>query len=471
MKHARFHLWSLLTLALVVRLLSLSVSPLMDTTEARYAEMARLMVDTGNWLTPQFDYGVPFWGKPPLFAWMSAAGIELMGVNELAVRLPHWAAGMLVLMLMAWFAKQLGTSGLITSLVLATCGIFVIASGAVMTDMALTLAMVLAMVGFYQCLQGNRTWGYLVFVGLALGLLAKGPLIMVLVGVAILPWLWLHNGVIGSLKLLLQRLPIVSGSLLMLAIALPWYLMAEVATPGFLNYFFIGEHFKRFLVSGWQGDLYGKAHDEPFGMIWLFWLYSGMPWSLVLPLLIWRRRKQARQLFFENKALSYLAMWMLSPMLLFTLSGNILPAYVLPGIPAIGVIIAILLGGEASQKLWFNLFAGGIPVLLMIALLIAGIDTFDRKSDKYLLNNTKPKVPLYYVDHRPFSGQFYSGGQAKLLQDLEILKAIPQVQLVGKPDQVNPIVTRFRLNCEVVYTAKSQRSLYHCSVSQTYGKD
>ena len=61
----RTHLWMLLVGTMLLRLLTLNTYPLMDTTEARYGEMARLMVETGNWLTPLFDYGVPFWGKPP----------------------------------------------------------------------------------------------------------------------------------------------------------------------------------------------------------------------------------------------------------------------------------------------------------------------------------------------------------------------------------------------------------------------
>lgn len=97
------HLWLLLAFALLLRLISLAAYPLMDTTEARYGEMARLMVETGNWLTPQFDYGVPFWGKPPLFTWMSAYGIELFGLNEFAVRAPHWLAALRRLfLLLSW---------------------------------------------------------------------------------------------------------------------------------------------------------------------------------------------------------------------------------------------------------------------------------------------------------------------------------------------------------------------------------
>ena len=60
----------------------------------------------------------------------------------------------------------------------------------------------------------------------------------------------------------------------MLALAVPWYVMAEQATPGFLDYFLVGEHFRRFTVSGWEGDLYGNAHTEPLGTIWLFWVYA-----------------------------------------------------------------------------------------------------------------------------------------------------------------------------------------------------
>ncbi|MEC8483053.1 MAG: phospholipid carrier-dependent glycosyltransferase, partial [Pseudomonadota bacterium] len=263
------HLWMILVFALLLRLVSLTTYPLMDTTEARYGEMARLMVETGNWLTPQFDYGIPFWGKPPLFTWMSALGIETFGLSEFAVRAPHWLAGVLTILLMAWMTKRVGFNPLLTAVELATCGIFSISAGAVMTDMALTLSLTMAMMGFYFAWLGGenqRFWGYLGFFGLACGLLAKGPLVLVLMGLAVGPWLWLQHGFIGAFKVLWQRFPLISGMGLMLAVALPWYLLAEQATPGFLDYFLVGEHFKRFVVSGWQGDLYGSAHDEPRGM-------------------------------------------------------------------------------------------------------------------------------------------------------------------------------------------------------------
>lgn len=462
MKSDRLSLWLLLAVALTIRLLSLGAYPLMDTTEARYGEMARLMVETGNWLTPQFDYGIPFWGKPPLFSWMSAAGIKLLGVSELAVRLPHWLAGILVIILMAWFARRLGTSGLASAVVLASSIGFAVFAGTVMTDMALTLGMTLAMIGFYLCWRGERLWGYVGFAGLGLGLLAKGPLIIVLMGMAVMPWLFLQHGFKGGFKELWRRFPLLQGGFLMLAIALPWYLLAEAATPGFLDYFIVGEHFKRFLISGWEGDLYGTAHREAYGTIWFFWLLAAIPWSFVLPVLLWKQRRKLIRHSAEHQTLSFLLLWMLSPMLLFTLSGNILPAYVLPGIPALGVLITMLLGPKSTKKLWFLALAVMAPLLLSLALVDIDAGTGERNSDKRLLTQIQPDLPTYYIGFRPFSGQFYSEGKATLLESNAALASLPQVQLIGKANHVDPIIKHYQLSCVVEYTAKSGRSLYRC---------
>lgn len=469
MRFNRVHLWGILGAALLIRLLTLGAYPLMDTTEARYGEMARLMTETGNWITPQFDYGVPFWGKPPLFTWMSAFGIETLGVSEFAVRVPHWIAGVVVIVMMAMFAKRLGYSGLVTAVVLATCGIFSIAAGAVMTDMALTLGLTLAMLGFYLHWQSHQQgcrpkyWGYVGFVGLAIGLLAKGPLVIVLMGLAVVPWLMLQHGAVNGVKLLWQRFPLVKGTLLMLAIALPWYVLAERATPGFLDYFIIGEHVKRFLVSGWQGDLYGSAHDEVRGTIWLFWLYSAAPWSLVLPILMWRKRKAfASNLHRQQGLVSFLLFWLLSPLILFTFSGNILPAYVLPGVPAIGLLIAILVSDMEEDKKWFKLTACVVPTLLIIAVGFIHFDVGDKRSDKVVLAMADPDIVTYYVGSRPFSGQFYSSGKAKLLKDESLLDRLPQVQLIGEQPVVDKLVQERQLDCIIEFTAKSRRSLYRC---------
>lgn len=467
------HLWLLLGFALLLRLISLATYPLMDTTEARYGEMARLMAETGNWLTPQFDYGVPFWGKPPLFTWMSAASIKLLGVSEFAVRLPHWIAGVLTIGLIAFFAKKTGINALVASIVLATCGIFSIAAGAVMTDMALTLSTTLTMIGFYHCWQNTNSkaqwWGYLFFIGLACGLLAKGPVAIVIAGLALLPWLILQHGFIGAFREFWDRFPVKFGVLIMCAIALPWYVLAEIATPGFIDYFIVGEHFKRFVESGWQGDLYGSAHDQPRGMIWLFWLQSALPWSLVLPILFWKRRALInKEASFDTKLVSFLFLWLISPMVLFTMAGNILPAYVLPGIPALGLLIAMLIKNHDIK--WVSGTAAVLPVLLMLAILVLNLGKADEKSDRVIFDHIKSADPVFYIGKRPFSAQFYSYGQAAKLDIERNAFEFPQnYYLVGKSRDVMPVLEAKGLNCTADYVARSERVLYRCKAENAAG--
>lgn len=460
------HLWGLLGFTLLLRLLSLDMYPLMDTTEARYGEMARLMVETGNWLTPQFDYGIPFWGKPPLFVWSSALGVEMLGLSEFALRLPHWLAGVATLGIMAWFAKRLGYSSTITTTVLASCLVFLISSGTIMTDMLLTLGMTIAMVGFYLCWEQpsqNKYWGYIGFVGLAIGLLAKGPVIIVLMALAITPWIIFYYGLFNSFKQLWQRIPLVTGGLLMLAIALPWYVLAEQATEGFLDYFIIGEHFKRFTDSGWQGDLYGVAHDEPRGKIWLFWLIVALPWSFVLPSLLWRRYKQTKlpqPTNNENKLLFFLLFWLVAPMLLFTMAGNILPTYILPGIPALGLLIAMLT--QRADYRWLMFTAATSPVILLSIIIWLNMGFSDKKSDAAIFEKTVLALPTFYINQRPFSGQFYSYGQAKLLTQHQSLPHHQAFYLIGKADPVSSVIQARHLECEIKHTASSMRILYQC---------
>lgn len=435
-------IWWLLALVLLVRLVSLGAYPLMDTTEARYGEMARLMLETANWLTPQFDLGVPFWGKPPLFVWMSASAGALLGVGEFALRLPHFMAGLGVLACLYWLAPRLNIRRDLSLLVLASTVVFIISAGAIMTDMALTFGMTLAMLGFICAWQSaesgteqagletqttpgsqtatSRQLGLVGFIGLAIGLLAKGPLVLVLMGIAVMLFLLWQYGPLSGWRRLWPTIPWVSGLLLMLAIAAPWYWLAEQATPGFINYFIVGEHFLRFVDSGWQGDLYGSAHEEVRGTIWLFFLIAAMPWSLILPVALWRLwHAEGRGFSWQSKIL---ISWMLAPLLLFTLAGNILPAYVLPGIPAMALLVAKGMA-DAFDK-WAKRLALGVSVLLIGAVVLVNVQTARDQSEKWLLSQREQVLPTYYWQTEPFSSRFYSQGQAQLLTSSEELKPL-----------------------------------------------
>lgn len=401
---------------ILIRLVSISLYPLMDTTEARYGEIARIMVDSNNWLTPQFDYDVPFWGKPPMHTWASALSISLLDDSEFSLRLPHLITGLMTLLVVFLFAKKLGISALVTTFILLTSLGFYVASGMVMTDSLLTLSMTLAMVGFYLSWEHNKYWAYLGFLGVGLGLLTKGPIIIILVGIAIVPWLVINFGLSKGFKELLTRVPIVSGITIAFLIAAPWYFMAEKATPGFIDYFIIGEHWSRFVESGWEGDRYGDAHDEPRGIIWLYWVAVAFPWSFLLIHALFKRKWRECSVVdrpgSKKQLTTFLICWLISPMVLFTFAGNILPIYVLPGIPAMGLLLALWIN-EFSLK---HLLTGSFTPLLLVMILVFSESTFRDRSDKWLLSEIDKDVPIYYLGKRSFSGRFYSQGQARLLR-------------------------------------------------------
>ncbi|MGB7391274.1 ArnT family glycosyltransferase [Marinomonas sp.] len=401
----------------VIRLLSLSLYPLMDTTEARYGEMARIMVETGNWVTPMFDYNVPFWGKPPMFTWLSSVGFSLFGITELAARLPHLLVGLGVLWLTYLLAKthfQSRRMGLFSASVLASTFSFILISGAVTTDTALTFSITLSMVSFWFAWNKKHPiWGYLFFVGLALGMLSKGPLALVLVGISLTLWL-LPN---ARWKKLWQALPWGYGSLLFLLIALPWYALAEYRTPGFLDYFIVGEHIKRFVIGGWQGDLYGTAHEKVRGTIWLYGVVAILPWT---PIIIaqWVRLLKSGQDTQEsaNGFGCFLLCWLLAPLLLFTFAGNILLTYVMPALPAAALLVVHYHHQKALPS-WLYGVGFITPAILIVFIGALHFHYGDARSEANIMTSWKAQkehadADLFYLRHRAFSAELYSAGKA-----------------------------------------------------------
>lgn len=429
----------IIVVALVcLRIIGAIAIPLTDTTEARYAEMARKMSESGDWITPQHDYGVPFWGKPPLAIWLSALSVECFGASAWAARLPVLLLSALILFLTVAFGHAHGTPRLLTGWLLLSTPLFFVASGSVMTDIALTAGTTLSMLGFWRALHNepSRFWGYAFFAGLALGLLAKGPVALAITGLAVLPWLIVER----RGRDLWLRLPWLSGIALMLALSLPWYLAAEHNSPGFLNYFIVGEHLKRFLVGGWQGDRYGVAHPQPRGIVWIFALAAAFPWSLYAlgPLVRGRKKLRERWGAFDPWR-RYLLFWTLAPMLLFTTARNVLWPYVLPALPAFVLLLAGAFskrheGGDAesaytrgrliaSAALPLAAFAGILLFHLAPAGRLARISQID-VLERYRALCGQASCRLTYFHTRYYSAEFYSHGRVRHTYDPRRLKRL-----------------------------------------------
>lgn len=430
----------ILFIAIFARLLGMFDYPLHDPTEARYAEIPRLIIETGHWIMPPFDYGVPFWGKPPLTFWMTAVSFELFGYSEFSARFPVFLLAIAVLWLTYQFAKFLQgeDKAVFSNLVLTSTALFFIASGAVMTDMALCFCVSLSMISFWQaihnpCSKQAKKWSYWFFVGLGIGLLVKGPIVGVLVLLPLIAWTILEKQYVA----VWQRLPWFKGSAVMLLIAVPWYIAAEIGSPGFINYFLVGEHFKRFVDAGWHGDLYGVAHKHPRGKIWLLWLFASFPWSFIFlaSLISWPFRKNKQQTLAGIAKSSwhrYLLFWAITPMVFFSLSGNILYTYVLPGLPAFAILVSEILSlrfaiesMQRSKWLWVTAL---IPIvgLIFLTILIGSPDTFNfEKNQKPLVNayqqsRSSENSRLVYVGRRIYSIDFHTQGKAKRTEAKQI---------------------------------------------------
>lgn len=414
---------AVLLAVVVARLASLPLYPLTDTTEARYGEIGRKMLETGNWLTPQWDYGVPFWGKPPLSFWAAAATMAVFGVNEFGARVATLVAAIATAALFwRWphSPAPRGAASMAAALVLLSSVLGFLIAGAVATDVFMVFGMTLSMVGFWNALTRDTPGGidrWWFFAGLAIGLLAKGPVAAVMTGIALLLWLaWTRDW-----RRMWRHLPWLRGVALTLALAASWYFAAERATPGFLHYFIIGEHWQRFTQPGWTGDLYGDGHERPRGVIWLYAFGAALPWTIVALALLRRRpvSAQARRPS-PDPQIAYLLCWVLAPLVLFTFARNTLESYALPALPAFALITARLFmerePGGASSRVWL---LGLIMPVVVAALIATGSERFgDKGSQRVLLAPLRDSdAAIVYLYERPFSAQFYSAGRARLVKD------------------------------------------------------
>lgn len=424
-KNTSFYLVISVGILVIFRLILTAVIPLLDKTESRYGEIARIMYETKEWVVLQIDYGIPFWAKPPLSTWLSALSFETFGVSEMAARFPSFLLAIVLLIVLGKLAKKEGVSFYLPAFILLTMPEFLIHAGVVSTDSALAFCIALIMISFWKAMQNEKTsfWNYLFFIGLGLGFLAKGPIILILTVPPVFLWILLQK---ISIKTLYLKLPWFSGLLITAIISIPWYVLAEQRSPGFLDYFIVGEHFNRFLVPGWKGDLYGSGHSQPLGMIWVFLIAFTFPWIQIVLYKLWKERKT----IFKDKWVSYLVFWLFWTPLFFTISKNILHTYILP--VTIPIALLMIHWWKNYQKKNTALAVGSVfpilAILVFFGAFLTGKLDFYMNSDKYLIENQhidfNKNEALYYLKNKSYSGQFYSQGKAKTIAAVSELNTL-----------------------------------------------
>jgi 4-amino-4-deoxy-L-arabinose transferase-like glycosyltransferase len=335
-----------------------SVSPpaLMDDVDAVQAQIARNMLESGDWVTARLN-GVAYLEKAPLIYWMMAASFAVFGVADWAARLPV----ALSVVALCWLTARIGRwafsplAGLYAGLSLATCAGLFLFTRILIPDVVLTLAITFAMWSLLRALEGGgRAWAMAFWSAIGAGFLLKGLIAVVFPVAAAALYLTIAGRWRDGTRL--RPLP---GALLFLAIAAPWVALATLRNPpyfdltmrsepgqyrGFFWFFFLNEHLFRFLDMRHPRD-YNTVPRAAFWLFHLLWLF---PWSAYLP--------AAARLGFRPVdragALRLLALcWIVFILVFFTFSTT-QEYYSMPCYPAFALLIgaAIAEGGAWVRR-------------------------------------------------------------------------------------------------------------------------
>ena len=317
---------------------TLNYRHLIPSDEGRYAEIAREMLVTGDWVTPRYN-GYKYFEKPPLQAWATAATFQVFGIGDWQARLWTALTGFLTILAIGFTGSRLynARAGWLAAVVLASSPMWIISGHFNSLDMGLSAFLVAALCSLLlaqhsQSKTGCRNWMWVCWIFMALATLSKG-----LIGAAIPAMVFIAYSISAWDWKIWTRLRLFSGTMIFLAITAPWFVLVALRNPEFLEFFFIHEHLQRFTQD---------AHSRT-GPIYYFvpLLFIGLlPWVLQIPgsiLQAWNERRR------EFSSGWLLVCWSVMIFAFFSVSHSKLPGYIIPIFPA----LALLIGKRLDQLL------------------------------------------------------------------------------------------------------------------------
>jgi 4-amino-4-deoxy-L-arabinose transferase-like glycosyltransferase len=361
--------WALLALAWFA---TLAWRPLLEPDEARYAEVPREMVHSGDWVTPRLN-DLKYFEKPPLQYWATAAAYSAFGVNEWTARLWSCALAFLCIPLAYAFALYLygdGTKAIAAASVLAINPYFAIIGQLNILDSGFSFFMVAALFSFIRSRTcearpgAERGWMVAASASLALAVLSKGIVALVLLGGTLV----VHTLVMRDLRYWRRwHLPVTIP--VFLAIAVPWFIGVTRRNPEFPQFFFIHEHFQRFLTN--EAD-----REGPWWFFLPLLLIALLPWLVPLwkgrePL--WNGRgglRWQRPTDDASTARAMLWSWCAFVLFFFSISHSKLETYILPMMPVLAVLLAPYAVKRASSISIAAWTICGLIVLVAAGLIV-----------------------------------------------------------------------------------------------------
>jgi 4-amino-4-deoxy-L-arabinose transferase-like glycosyltransferase len=361
-------------LAALLYLPGLGRPALWEPDEGRYAEIAREMVLSGDYVTPRDDFELYF-EKPPLVYWTEAAAIGIFGVNEFAVRLPAALFSVGQVVVTAALAEVVfdATAGFFAALVLALSPLFFGFARFATLDPALAFFLTAALATFYLAAREDsfsqpsaRRWMLISAAMLAMGTLAKGPIALLLGGAIALAWLAFEQRLRQ-----IAEMPLVRCALIYTVIVLPWFLLMEARNPGFLRFFFVHEHLERYVSSSEHG--WGPWFFVPIviGGTWPWIFFVPIGWSAMragdaLP--------DSAPASSRRSAAGFLAIWFIVIFVFFSIPRSKLGSYILPALPPLAIVagyglVRLRALADASRRRLFAVVAIANLVLAVAAFV------------------------------------------------------------------------------------------------------
>ena len=333
---------TLLLLCALTFFLGLGRPAITDSDEAFYAEASREMLESGDWLTPRFNYE-DRWQKPVLFYWVTAATYRITGPTEWAARVWSALAGVGLVML-TWSAGRTMTpradAGWLAGAIVATCfGYFAMARAA-LPDLPLAFCITLCVWAAIRGAEHGARWWALAGLGAGLGFLLKGPVALVIPALVLLPIAWRERS-----RLTVRPSGVAVAVVVFAIVGLPWYgAMLVEHGPAYAQSFFVGDNFERFATD--------RFNDPRPLWFYLPVVLGGMlPWSAYLVTLGVRPTKELLQ---RTRRLTdqewRLLIWAGLPLLFFTMSIGKQPRYILPVLPPLAILLAATLATHIASS-------------------------------------------------------------------------------------------------------------------------
>lgn len=364
-------LWTLVALFTVLWFADLDVRRLVHPDEGRYAEIAREMAATGDWVTPRLN-GLKYFEKPPFQYWATAASYEVFGVHEWAARLWPAMAGFLAIVAIGGAGRALGgpTLGVFAALALAGTVWHAGMAQIVTLDSGLAFFLALAFSAFVIAQRAEpppeqrRRWMWLVWAALSGATLSKGPIGLLLPGGALLAYTAITRDFA-----LWRRLYLGSGLAIYVLLTAPWFVAVARSNGEFLQFFFVHEHLQRFLTTEHQ-------RTGPWYYFIPFFAAGILPWLTVLCFGAWRawRDGAPNALGFSWQRLALV--WSAFVFLFFSASGSKLPSYILPMFAPLALLVGWLLVALPQRTLYRMMLPLAIIGIVVEAAVVLAFDRY-----------------------------------------------------------------------------------------------